>query len=86
MSASLWTDWRSSTRYRLEPRVAARAERDQVRGVICAALTARNDVMRGEIARRAAFAACAVPSDDEIGELAADKGSRAGTTGSASRS
>jgi hypothetical protein len=37
--------------------------------VICAALTARNDVMRGEKVRRAAFAAGSVPRDDEVGEL-----------------
>jgi hypothetical protein len=46
--------------------VAARAERHEVRGVVGAALVARNDVMRGEIVRGAAFAACSVAPDDEF--------------------
>jgi len=37
--------------------------------MICAAFAAWNDVMRAEIARGAAFAACAVTRDDESGEL-----------------
>jgi hypothetical protein len=41
----------------LEPPVAARAERDEVGGVICSALGAGNDVMRGEIVRETAVAA-----------------------------
>jgi hypothetical protein len=52
-----------------EPTVATSAEREQIRGVIYAAVTARNDVMRGEIARTAALAARAVALDEEPREL-----------------
>jgi hypothetical protein len=44
-----------------EPRVADRAQRHEVVGVVWTALAARNDVMRGQIARRAVFAAGSVP-------------------------
>jgi hypothetical protein len=46
--------------------MAARAERHEVRGVICSALITRNDVMRGEIARGPAFSARTVSRDDEV--------------------
>ena len=50
-----------------EARVTARAERNDVRGVICAAVAARNDVVRAEIVRGVAFATRAVPGNDEPG-------------------
>ena len=46
--------------------MTADAQRDKVLGRVRAALIARNDVMRGEIVRGAAFAACSVAPDDEF--------------------
>ena len=49
--------------------MTADAQRDKVLGRVRAALIARNDVMRGEIVRRAAFAARSVALNHESREL-----------------